>query len=197
MKLLGITGGIGMGKSTAGSLLEQRGIPIIDTDLLARQLVEPGQPALVEIVQLFGPSILDAQGFVNRSELARRVFSTPELRQKLEAILHPKIRGAWLKQAADWRAQNIRMGAVIIPLLFETNAQKEFDQTLCLACSPQTQRQRLQARGWTIEGINQRIKAQWPIEKKIERSDFVIWTEGPVEILAAQLEQSLAHLSSG
>ncbi len=187
MKLLGITGGIGMGKSTAGYLLEKRGIPVIDTDLLARRLVEPGQPALAEIVRLFGPSILDAQGVVNRSELARRVFSTPELRQKLEAILHPKIREAWLEQTANWRSQNIRMGAVIIPLLFETEAQKEFDHTLCLACSPQTQMHRLQARGWTTEGIKQRISAQWPIEKKVERSDVVIWTEGTMEILAAQL----------
>jgi dephospho-CoA kinase len=191
MKLLGITGGIGMGKSTAGSLLEKRGIPVIDTDLLARQLVEPGQPALGEIVQLYGPSILDAQGALKRSDLARRVFSTPELRQKLEAILHPKIREAWLKQTGNWRSQNIPLGAVIIPLLFETDAQKEFDHTLCLACSHPTQMQRLQARDWSTDAICQRIKAQWPIEKKIDRSDFVIWTEGPVEILAAQLEQSL------
>jgi dephospho-CoA kinase len=189
MRLLGITGGIGMGKSTAGSLLEKRGVPVIDTDLLARQLVEPGQSALGEIVQLFGASILDSRGALNRAKLARQVFSTPELRQQLEAILHPKIRDAWLKQAETWRAQNVRTGAVIIPLLFETDAQKEFDHTICLACTHETQTQRLQARDWSAEQIHQRIKAQWPIDKKIEKSDFVIWTEGPLKILELQLER--------
>ena len=196
MTVLGITGGIGMGKSAAGSLLAARGLRVIDTDLLARELVEPGTPALAEVVALFGSNILDPAGRLDRQQLASRVFGDSTLRQKLEAILHPRIRERWQAQLEEWKGQGTSLAAVLIPLLFETNAQASFDAILCIACSSTTQRERLVARGWTTEQIEQRLSAQFPIQKKMDLSNYVLWNEGPLEILFAQLEKILAQLST-
>jgi dephospho-CoA kinase len=189
MKLFGLTGGIGMGKSTSASLLAGRGIPVIDTDVIAREIVGPGKPALVEIVSAFGRELLDEQGRLRRSALAEIVFSSPEKLKQLEAILHPRIRKIWMAQVEAWRREDRRAGVVVIPLLFETNASSHFDAILCTACSAATQRQRLNARGWTGTQIEQRLAAQWPIEKKIAASTHVIWTEGDLGVHERQLEQ--------
>ena len=194
MKVLGLTGGIGMGKSACANLLQERGIPVIDTDVLARQVVEPGQPALAEIRQLFGPEVLAGDGTLRRDELAHRVFVDAIARQQLEAILHPRIQSLWQSQVARYGAESRPLAAVAIPLLFETNAQDRFDSVLCIACSATTQKQRLLARGWSEAEIQQRIAAQLPIEKKIVASDYVIWSEGSIEVHAAQLERILASL---
>ncbi len=191
MKLIGITGGIGMGKSTAGDLLRKRGFGVIDTDDLAHSLVEPGQPALQQIAESFGPGILDQQGKLARKELAKVVFSAPEQRQKLESILHPRIRDAWQAEVRRWRERNETFGFVLIPLLFETGAASEFDAIICLACSDRTQQNRLANRGWTAEQTGQRLAAQWPLQKKIDASHFVVWTDTSLEVHAAQLDRIL------
>ena len=191
MIVLGITGGIGMGKSTSGDLLRQRSIPVVDTDVLAREVVDPGEPALAAIVSTFGRDVLDASGRLDRGEVARRVFGNPRLREQLEAILHPRIRERWLAQILAWRTQGHRVAAVLIPLLFETNAEKECDFTIAVACSAESQHSRLRARGWTIEQISQRLAAQWPTAKKVETADFFIWTESSLDVHAAQLERVL------
>jgi dephospho-CoA kinase len=193
MKLFGLTGGIGMGKSAAALILIQRGISVVDTDLLARSIVEPGQPALQDIQRAFGDSVISPEGQLQRGALARIVFSDPAAREKLEAITHPRIRDLWKAQVESWRARRMPSGCVVIPLLFETNAETEFDATICVACSPATQQKRLLARGWTAEQIAQRIAAQFPIETKITKSKFVVWNEGSLEILAAQLDLSLSR----
>lgn len=182
-----------MGKSTSGELLRQRNVPVVDTDVIAREVVEPGEAALEEIVASFGRDVLDANGRLNRGEVARRVFNSPALREKIEAILHPRIRERWLAQVLAWRTQGHRAAAVIIPLLFETNAQKECDTTICVACSPQTQQSRLLARGWTAEQISQRLAAQWPTAKKVEAADFLIWTDSALDVHAAQLDRVLEN----
>jgi dephospho-CoA kinase len=96
-----------------------------------------------------------------------------------------------LASAVGERAGDRRFFCVVIPLLFETHAENEMDTTICVACSSATQRQRLAARGWTTEQISQRIKSQLPIEEKMERADVVIWNEGPLEILASQIDRLL------
>jgi len=193
MKLFGITGGVGMGKSTTGQLLEKRGVAVADTDFIARQLVEPGQPALAEITTAFGPSVLAPDGSLNRPELARRVFADPAERARLEAILHPKIRKVWEGEVAKWRAAGRPFGAVIIPLLHETRAESVFDAIICVACSAASQAGRLRERGWSRAEIKKRLEAQWPAEDKIARADFVIWTDGTLEAHAAQLEKALRN----
>jgi dephospho-CoA kinase len=195
MTLLGLTGGIGMGKSACADMLRARGIPLVDTDDLARQVVAPGEPALEEIRQVFGEEFLDAEGCLRRKELGRRVFSDTAARQRLEQILHPQIRKLWLARVAQWRAESKSIAVVVIPLLFETRAEKEFDATICVACSAATQRERLLARGWSAEVIQRRNLAQWPVDQKLANSDYVIWTEGSLEVHAQQLERILKCLS--
>jgi dephospho-CoA kinase len=197
MQLLGLTGGIGMGKSAAEQLLRQRGVSVIDTDALAREVVAPGQPALEEIRQCFGPEVLGPDGRLRRDELARRVFAEPEARRRLEAILHPRIRALWQAQVQTWRAEGRPVAVVAIPLLFETQAERELDFTICVACSAATQQERLKSRGWTTEQMEQRIRAQWPVEKKMAAADFVVWSEGDLELHAAQLERILQALGAG
>jgi dephospho-CoA kinase len=197
MKLFGLTGGIGMGKSTASELLTQRGLPVVDTDAIAHQIVEPGEPALAEIERVFGKEIIErTSGRLRRDELARIVFRNDEARCQLEAILHPRIRKIWLSRVEGWRAEGQGIGIVVIPLLFETNAAAQFDATICIACSDATQAARLRVRGWSAEQIEQRIKAQWPIEKKMLLADFVVWTEASLEVHAEQLQRIIPALSS-
>jgi dephospho-CoA kinase len=187
MKVFGLTGGMGMGKSMAGRLLVERGVAVVDTDDLARKVVEPGQPAWHDVQEAFGPQVIEADGRLRRDELARRVFGDPAALKRLESILHPRIRELWQAQVAAWRVEGRTSAVVVIPLLFETGSVAQFDAVVCLACSAATQRQRLEARGWDQEQIEQRIRAQWPIERKMELADYVVWTEGGVEAHAEQL----------
>jgi dephospho-CoA kinase len=192
MILLGLTGGVGMGKSTSARLLGERGLPIIDTDLLAHELVEPGQPALAEIQAAFGYDIIGPDHRLDRARLARRVFSDPAARQQLEAILHPRIRQRWLAQVEMLAQQPTAECVVVIPLLFETHAELEFDHVICVACSAAAQYERLLARGWDDQQIRQRIAAQWSIDKKIFLSEFVIWTDGSLGVHGEQLDYILS-----
>jgi dephospho-CoA kinase len=178
MKLCGLTGGVGMGKSTAAGFFSQFGARVVDTDELARELVQPGQPALAEIRLEFGDNSMAADGQLKRNELARLVFADSAARQKLEAILHPRIRARWQAQVEHWRRENLPLALVVIPLLFETAAENHFDKIICVACSPVGQRERLLARGWPADQIAGRLAAQLPTESKLARSHFVIWTEG-------------------
>jgi dephospho-CoA kinase len=187
MKVLGLTGGVGMGKSTSAQLLQWRGAAIVDTDDLARRVVQPGQPALAEVQELFGEDIVGPDGQLRREELARIVFADAAARQKLEAVLHPRIRELWRGQIEAWRNAGKALAVVVIPLLFETKAETDFDAVICVACSATTQRERLRARGWTAEQITQRNAAQWPIAEKMARAHYVIWTEGGMDVHAQQL----------
>lgn len=191
MKTFGLTGGVGMGKSTAETILRDWGVPTIDTDILARKLVEPGQPALNEIQTHFGNSVLDESGRLKRGRLAEIVFQNEAARKQLESILHPRIHALWSAQILQLREQHSRAVVVVIPLLFETAAESEFDATICVACSPESQRKRLKSRKWTDTQIDQRIAAQWPVGEKMLRADYVIWTEGSLDVTAEQLGRIL------
>jgi dephospho-CoA kinase len=194
MKLLGLTGGVGMGKSTAADFLRQRGLAVVDTDDLARRVVAPGQPAVREIAMTFGTHVVDSSGQLRRETLAEIVFADDVARRRLEAILHPRIRELWLAETRRWRATGVAQGVVVIPLLFETGAEAEFDATLCLACSAATQRERLVERGWSVEEAARRNRAQWPVEKKMGRSTYVVWNEAGLAVLAAQLDRVLKQI---
>ena len=194
MKAFGLTGGVGMGKSTAAEFLRARGAQVVDTDELARQLVRPGEAALAEIQNVFGEKIISGDGRLRRDELAKIVFADSAARKKLEEILHPKIRERWLAQIETWRRENHPLAVVVIPLLFETQAESQFDKIICVACSAANRQKRLLERGWTPEQIRQRIAAQMPVDRKIARADFVVWTDGDLESHSAQLDLILARL---
>ena len=187
MKVLGLTGGIGMGKSACAQLLQWRGALVVDTDDLARQVVAPGQPALAELQRIFGAEIVGPEGELKRDVVARLVFADAGARKQLEAILHPRIHELWRAQLQTWRAEGRPLAVVVIPLLFETQVESEFDAILCVACSAATQRERLLARGWPLEQIEQRNAAQLPVEAKMLRSNYVIWTEAGMDVHAQQV----------
>ena len=194
MKVFGLTGGVGMGKSTAAGFIHARDAQVVDTDEIARQLVEPGRPALAEIKNQFGGKIISSAGGLKRGELAQIIFADAVARKKLEEILHPKIRERWLAQIEVWRKENHSLAVVVIPLLFETQAESQFEKIICVACSAANQQQRLLQRGWTSEQIRQRIAAQMPIDQKIARADFVVWTDGDLDSHRQQIERILSRL---
>ena len=187
-RVIGITGGVGMGKSTAAKLLREQGVPVVDSDDLARDVVAVGEPALAEVSKIFGAEFLDAQGQLDRGKLAAHIFGNDAERKKLEAIIHPRVRECWLLQMESWRAENVPLGVVVIPVLFEVGAEGDFDSVICVACTGNTQRERLRARGWDEAQIGARIAAQMEVVKKIERADQVVWTEGDVSLLREQLQ---------
>jgi dephospho-CoA kinase len=189
MKLLGLTGGVGMGKSTAAGFLLSMGARVADTDEIARELVQPGQPALAEIRKEFGGKVFLADGALNRAALAEEVFADETSRKKLEAILHPRIRECWQSRVAEWRNEGCLLAVVVIPLLFETRSENQFDKIICVACSADTQRERLRARGWSAKQISQRIAAQMPVEQKMARAHFVVWSEGLPAVARRQITE--------
>jgi dephospho-CoA kinase len=194
MKLIGLTGGVGMGKSTAAGFFLEHGARVVDTDDLARELVQPGQPALAEIRAEFGGEVILPDGSLNRPLLAQKIFADEMLRKKLEGILHPRIRERWAAMVDTWRGENIPLAVVIIPLLFETQSEAAFHKIICVACSPASQHERLLARGWPEEQIHRRIAAQMPVEQKMARSHFVVWTEGGSEISRRQITKIVQKL---
>lgn len=190
MRLFGLTGGVGMGKSTAVAVFRDLGVPVADTDQIARDIVAPGTEGATAIRQAFGAGCFLPSGELDRKALASIVFESPERRAVLESILHPPIRARWKSLAAGWAEDPvIAHGVVDIPLLYETGAEDEFDAVLCVACGEATQRARLKARGWNERDIERRVQAQWPVRMKMDRADHVIWTEGPRTLYRPQIER--------
>lgn len=191
---IGLTGGIGMGKSTAATLLAEKGIPVVDTDVIARDVVAPSQPALSEIRAAFGPEVLSPDGTLRREALASIVFADDAKRRQLEGILHPRIREGWLAFLGQCQKEDRPAAVVVIPLLFETGAEREFDRVVCTACAPATQMKRLSARGWTEEQSRQRLASQWPTQKKIDHSHSIIWTEVSRDVHGEQWDRVLKQI---
>ncbi|MFO1370976.1 MAG: dephospho-CoA kinase [Candidatus Competibacteraceae bacterium] len=156
MLVIGLTGGIGSGKTAVSDRFAQYGVPVIDTDLLARELVEPGQPALTEIVAHFGSDCLDDTGRLQRSRLRERVFADPASRQRLEAILHPRIRTA---VRARISALATPYCVVVIPLLAETGMTNLVDRILVVDVPEAEQIRRVMARDRVDEAQARRILA--------------------------------------
>ena len=187
-RVLGLTGGVGMGKSTAARLLKKVGLPVVDSDDLAREAVQPGTEGLAEIADEFGEGFLKADGSLDRDKMASTVFQDGAARKRLEAIIHPRVRTAWEKQIDQWCEQKRPVGVVVIPLLFEVDLQDSFDAVLCVACTANTQRARLRERNWNDAQITARIAAQMDIAQKMDLADHVLWNEGPPEQLGEQLK---------
>jgi len=190
-RVLGLTGGVGMGKSTAARLLKKVGLPVVDSDDLAREAVHPGTEGLAEIADEFGEGFLKADGSVDRDKMASKVFQDEAARKRLEAIIHPRVRTVWEKQIDQWREQKRPVGVVVIPLLFEVDLQDSFDAVLCVACTANTQRARLRERNWDDAQITARIAAQMDIAQKMDLADHVLWNEGAPEMLMNQMKEIL------
>jgi dephospho-CoA kinase len=177
MVLAALTGGIATGKSYCAGKFASLGVPVIDADRLAREVVAPGTAGLAAIVARFGPSILRTDGALDRAALARIVFSDRLARADLEAIVHPDV----YRRIREWAVNlppHTSVAIADIPLLFETGHEHDFDRVIVAACEAEEQIRRLVARDRLAEAdARARLAAQWPIEDKVRRGDYVIRTD--------------------
>ena len=180
MLRVGLTGGIATGKSYCLARFAALGVPIVDADLLARDAVAPGSRALADVATRFGASILLPDGSLDRAALGRIVFTDRAARTDLEAIVHPEV----YRRIGEWfaaRPPATRLAIADIPLLFETGHDHDFERVIVAACDPQQQLRRLMQRDSLSEAeARARLNAQWPIEEKVARADYVIRTDGSV-----------------
>lgn len=181
MYKVGLTGGIASGKSTVSGFLREMGAIIIDADAVARQIVEPGQPALQDIAEEFGPEVILPDGHLDRAKLGDKIFRDPALRLKLNAITHPRWNEMFRTRMMELPA-GIQVVFWDVPLLFETGTDKAVDQVWLVWVDEKTQVERLMARNnYTEEEALIRIRSQMPMEEKRERADLLIDNRGPME----------------
>ena len=180
-----LTGGIASGKTTVANLFAALGVPLIDTDVIARQVVEPGQPALAEVVQNFGPDILDADGRLDRRRMRERIFSDPTAKQRLEGILHPAIRAEMERQS---REANGPYQVLVIPLLTEGRRRDHVDRVLLVDVPEELQIQRLMMRdGVTHEQAAASLNAQATRAERLAIADDIVRNTGRVDDLRAEV----------
>src|SRR5499426_222386 len=196
--LVGLTGGIATGKSTVSALLRQLGCEIIDADLLAREVVEPGQPALAQIVSEFGPDVVTAGGALDRKRLGAIVFANPERRLRLEAITHPAIRDRF-QARLDELVEKGFTGLVVFDaaVMIESGNYKNMDRLIVVVTDDGTQMARLHGRDGTDDAENRRkIASQMPLAEKAKLADYVIDNAGTREATAEQVRRVYAALMS-
>lgn len=195
MIVIGLTGGIATGKSTVAEALRGLGLPVIDADQVARQVVQPGQPALNELVSAFGPSILRPDGQLDRTRLGALIFADTAARRRLNDITHPHILKAMdeMRQAAEARGERVLV--LDVPLLFEAGMQGSVDRVWVVAAPESVQMRRLMNRdGISAEEARQRIQAQMSLTDKIGRADAVIDNSGSVEAARSRVQYLLEAL---
>jgi dephospho-CoA kinase len=184
---VGLTGGIASGKSTAAKFFGALGVPIIDTDQLARDVVEPGQPPLERLVERFGPSILTEDGHLDRPALRNIVFSDPKARADLEALTHPAIGAATEARSAE--AGGIYQ-VLVIPLLVEKSLGSQLDRVVVVDCDEELQIRRLQARdGSTLEQGRAILNAQTSRAARLKAAHDVIRNDGDMSAVRDQVEK--------
>lgn len=186
MLRVGLTGGIGSGKSAVAALLAGHGAVIIDADLLSRQAVEPGTPGLAQVVGEFGPEVLNPDGSLNRAALGEIVFADPDARGRLNAIVHPRVRE--LAVAAEQVAGPDAIVVHVIPLLVETGQAGDFDLVVVVDVDPDVQRRRVTARdGLSQAQAQARIDAQASREQRLAAADLVIDNSGTPQALVRRV----------
>lgn len=194
MLRVALTGGIGTGKSYVARRLAASGVPVVDADRLAREVVEPGTAALAAVTARFGPGVLDDSGALRRAELARLVFADAAARRDLEAIVHPAVRRG-IDSFFDALPPSTAVAVADIPLLFETGRAADFAVVVVAACPPDLQVSRVMARdGVTEEAVRQRMAAQLPIAEKVARADHVVDTSGTFADTDAAVDRVLRAL---
>lgn len=188
---IGLTGGIGCGKSTALKLFADRGFGVVDCDGIVHELLAGDRPVLDEIREVFGEGVISATGGVDRARLGQLVFGRPELLTRLEEILHPRVRERWeraISAGGDW--------VVEVPLLFEKNLQNKVDITVCVFCHPDLQVERLEGRGVSRSQALTRMNRQMALSEKAERADYVLLNDGTKAFLAEQVDHLLLQLKT-
>jgi dephospho-CoA kinase len=198
MLRLGLTGGIASGKSAVAAMLREMGFSVLDADSLAHKLIEPGQPAYDEVAREFGPAVLDASGRVDRAKLGALVFADRAKLDRLNAIVHPRVKDAILRQLEEWAHNGTRDAAFVeAALLVEAGYQKNLDGLVVTWSTPEQQLERLRARGLSIEEARRRIAAQLPVEEKLQYATEKIDCSGSLENTRRQVEALASKLRRG
>lgn len=187
MLVIGLTGGIGSGKSTVAEMFESLGVPIIDMDRIARQIVEPGQPALTQIKQAFGEKIVAASGQLNRQQLSKIIFDSVEKRHQLEAILHPLIRQETARQLAELKSPYC---IVVIPLLLESEQRSLVDRVLVVDVPESLQISRtMQRDGISAAQVRKILAAQVGRDSRLNAADDVIDNSAAMEDIRHRVDE--------
>lgn len=187
MLVIGLTGGIGSGKSTVAEMFESLGVPIIDMDRIARQIVEPGQPALTQIKQAFGEKIVAASGQLNRQQLSKIIFDSAEKRHQLEAILHPLIRQETARQLAELKSPYC---IVVIPLLLESEQRSFVDRVLVVDVPESLQITRtMQRDGISAAQVRKILAAQVGRDSRLNAADDVIDNSAAMEDIRHRVDE--------
>ena len=195
MLRLGLTGGIASGKSAVAEMLRELGFAVLDADSLAHTLIERGQPGYDEVVSEFGPSILDAQKRIDRGKLGAMVFADRARLDRLNAIVHPRVKEAVLRQFEEWSRNGARDAAFVeAALLVEAGYQKDLDGLVVAWARPEQQLERLLARGMSEGEARQRIAAQLPVAEKLKLATEKIDCSGSIEETRRQVKALAAKL---
>jgi len=195
-KIVGLTGGIATGKTTAANIFNGLGAAVIDIDRIAREAVKPGSKPYQEIVAAFGREVLNPEGDVNRDRLARLIFTSKTLREKLNRITHPAIIKE-MKRRAGLLSSSRLLVIVDVPLLFEVNMVSFFDKIIVVTCREEAQIKRLRKRdSLSAEEARQRMASQLPLSAKAKRADFLINNDGDFEEIEEQVKKIWEKLIS-
>jgi dephospho-CoA kinase len=193
---IGLTGGIGCGKSTVANMLADRGAAVIDADAISRSLTAPGGRAMASIAQTFGPQMVDAQGAMDRQAMRTMVFQNPLAKQQLEAIIHPLVGQITAEQTQAALQAGRRVLVYDVPLLVESGERwrKQVDQVIVVDCDAETQRQRVMARsGLAAEEIDRIMVLQASRSQRLACADTVILNQG---LSLTELETQVAQLAT-
>jgi dephospho-CoA kinase len=195
MLKMGLTGGIASGKSAVAAMLREMGFPVLEADVVAHKLIEPGQPAHDEVVREFGVELADAAGRIDRAKLAAVVFADTAKLAKLNRIIHPRVEEIILRQFADWQRNGLRdAGFVEAALLVEAGIAPKLDGLVVTFCTPEQQIERLRARGMSEVEAKRRLAAQIPVEEKLRHATETINCSGSLEETRAQVRALAAKL---
>lgn len=187
MQVFGLTGGIGTGKTTVSAMFKALGAQVIDADVLARKVVEPGRPAFNDIAATFPDVMVD--GAIDRAALGARIFRSPADRAKLNAITHPRVRDEYLAAIAAYEAAGETRVIYDVPLLYENKLDEGMAGVIVVVAPIETQRARLMARnGFTATQAEDRIASQMPLDEKRKRATWVIDNGGTLEATRQQVE---------
>ena len=195
MLLVGLTGGIGSGKSTVAGMLEERGAVVLDADEFARRAVAAGTPGFRHVVETFGRRVVAEDGEIDRARLARMVFAEPQDRERLEAIVHPEVARLLHEELQPYRDTD-RVVVYAVPLLVENGLQSMFDEVVVVTAPEDLRVERLMARGMAEDDARARIRAQLTDDEREAVATHVLRNDSSVEGLERQVDELWAELAA-
>ena len=195
MLRMGLTGGIASGKSAVAAMLREMGFLVIEADMVAHKLIDPGQPAHDEVLREFGADLADASGRIDRAKLASIVFADPAKLAKLNKIIHPRVEEIVFRQFAEWERTGVRDAAFVeAALLVEAGIAQKLDGLVVTYCEPELQLERMRARGMSEIEAKRRLAAQMPVGEKLRYATEKIDCSGTLEETRAQVRALAAKL---